>query len=85
MLITTPVPFMIWWIRCVSDPLVHHGWHFGWTVHALCSVYALLTNGLLRDGEQSDEPEDSFTAEYVIFHLSLITLLDTCSILQGKM
>ena len=76
---------MIWWIRCVSDPLVHHGQHFGWTVHALCSVYALLANGLLRDGEWSDEPEDSFTAEYVIFHLSLIALLDTCYILQGKM
>jgi hypothetical protein len=36
---------------------------FGRTVHALCSVHALLTNGILRLGELADEPEESFTAE----------------------
>ncbi|KAH7917879.1 hypothetical protein BV22DRAFT_972081, partial [Leucogyrophana mollusca] len=48
---------------CHSDPLVHHGRHFGRTVHALCNVQALITNGILRLGELADEPEESFTAE----------------------
>ena len=47
---------------CHSDPLVGHGRHFGRTVHALCNVNALITNGLLRLGELADEPEESFTA-----------------------
>ena len=50
---------------CLTDPLVHHGRHFGRTVHALCNISALLTNGLLRLGEQAGEPEESFTYEYV--------------------
>jgi hypothetical protein len=45
---------------------VHHGRHFGRTVHALCSVQGLLRNGILRSGELSDEPEESFTPEYVL-------------------
>jgi hypothetical protein len=48
---------------CVSDPLVGYGRHFGRTVHALCNVQSLLTNGILRLGEQADEPEEAFTAE----------------------
>ncbi|KAH7913392.1 hypothetical protein BJ138DRAFT_1002389 [Hygrophoropsis aurantiaca] len=48
---------------CHADPLVHHGRHFGRTVHALCNVQALITNGILRLGELADEPEESFTAE----------------------
>ena len=47
---------------CHSDPLIGHGRHFGRTVHALCNVNALITNGLLRLGELADEPEESFTA-----------------------
>lgn len=50
-------------IRCLADPLIHHGRHFGRTVHALCNVHAVITNGLLRMGELADEPEDSFTQE----------------------
>jgi len=50
---------------CTSDPLIGHGRHFGRTVHALCNVRALLTNGTVRLGEQADEPEEAFTAEYV--------------------
>jgi hypothetical protein len=49
--------------RCIADPLIHHGRHFGRTVHALCNVQALLTNGLLRLGELAAEPEESFTYE----------------------
>lgn len=48
---------------CLANPLVHFGRHFGRTIHALCNVNALITNGLLRLGELADEPEESFTAE----------------------
>jgi hypothetical protein len=53
----------------MSDPLVHHGRHFGRTVHALCSMHALITNGILRDGERADDPAESFTAECVIYRI----------------
>ena len=46
-----------------TDPLVHHGRHFGRTVHALCTVQALLNNGLLRMGELADQPEETFSLE----------------------
>jgi hypothetical protein len=62
--------------RCLSDPLIGHGRHFGRTVHALCNVRALLTNGILRLGEQADEPEEAFTAEYV-YHIKLFRLFVT--------
>jgi hypothetical protein len=45
---------------------VHHGRHFGRTIHALCSVNALLTNGILREVELAERPEETFSAEYVI-------------------
>jgi len=51
--------------RCLTDPLVHHGRHFGRTVHSLCNVPALLTHGLLRLGEMAEEPEESFNYECV--------------------
>jgi hypothetical protein len=47
----------------MTDPLVHHGRHFGCTVHALCRVHTLLTNGILREVELADEPEESFSKE----------------------
>jgi hypothetical protein len=50
-------------VRCISDPLVHHGRHFGRTLHAMTNVKALLTNGLLRLGELAEQPEETFTAE----------------------
>lgn len=50
---------------CLSDPLVSHGRHFGRTVHALCNITTLLINGLLRMGELAEQPEESFTLEYV--------------------
>jgi len=48
---------------CHSDPLVSRGRHFGRTVHALCGVHTILTNGLLRLGELADEPDEVFTLE----------------------
>jgi hypothetical protein len=49
---------------CGTDPLVHHGRHFGRAIHALCTVQALSNNGILRIGELAEQPEDSFTHEY---------------------
>lgn len=43
--------------------MVHHGRHFGRTVHALCNVSSIVTNGLLRMGDLADEPEESFSTE----------------------
>jgi hypothetical protein len=31
-----------------TDPLVHHGRHFGRAVHTFCNVRALIVNGLIR-------------------------------------
>src|ERR1700685_1125557 len=53
---------------CGTDPLIHHGRHFGQTVHALCSIKALITNGLLHMGKLQKTPEDKLFYEYV--HLS---------------
>ncbi|KAF8190092.1 hypothetical protein BJ912DRAFT_850336 [Pholiota molesta] len=60
---------------CATDPLVHHGRHFGRTVHALCNIDTLLANGIRCMGELSEEPEEAFTAqqrrEHKVFHLLL--------------
>lgn len=48
---------------CHTDPLVSRGHHFGRTVHALCNVYTILMNGLLRLGELAEEPDEAFTLE----------------------
>lgn len=50
--------------RCVTDPLIHHGRHFGRTVHALCSVKGLFTNGLLRAAMLEETPDIVFEDEY---------------------
>lgn len=34
--------------RCRTDPLVHHGRHFGRTIQAFCQVQLLLKQGLAR-------------------------------------
>lgn len=34
--------------RCRTDPLVHHGRHFGRTIQAFCQVHLLLKQGLTR-------------------------------------
>lgn len=52
-----------------TDPLVHYGRHFGRTVHALCTVSVLINNGILRMGELSEQPEESFSYEYVVLWL----------------
>ena len=52
--------------RCASDPLVHHGRHFGRTVHAMCNVQALITNGIVRLAEADNIPEEDMTTEYAV-------------------
>ncbi|KAF8225705.1 hypothetical protein L208DRAFT_1305349, partial [Tricholoma matsutake] len=61
---------------CIGDPLVHYGHHFGCTVHALCNIHALITSGLLRDGECADDPEESFTTEQRLEYRIYRTLLN---------
>lgn len=34
--------------RCRTDPMVHHGRHFGRTIQAFCQVHLLLKQGLAR-------------------------------------
>lgn len=50
---------------CLSDPLIHYGRHFGRTLHALCNIRSLITNGVLRMIEMDENPdsENSFTVE----------------------
>jgi hypothetical protein len=51
---------------CGTDPLVHHGRHFGRTVHALCTVSSLVNNGIIRMGELATQPDKMMTEEYAI-------------------
>ena len=45
--------------------MVHHGRHFGRTVHAMCSVQALITNSLVRMIESDREvQEETLTFEF---------------------
>ena len=62
-------------IRHSSDPLVHHGRHFGRTVYAMCNVRSLITNGLLRleESDGGEITEESLTSEYV-FLVNLFVL-----------
>ncbi|KIM74009.1 hypothetical protein PILCRDRAFT_80463 [Piloderma croceum F 1598] len=63
---------------CGTDPLVHHGRHFGRTVHAMCSIKGLITNGLLHMADLEDNPEATFTQderrEYSVFQQLLHTV-----------
>jgi hypothetical protein len=64
------------WPSRTSDPLVHHGRHFGRTVHVMCNIQALVTNGILLLGEDGEVAEESLTAESVSF-LPSCPLTDT--------
>jgi hypothetical protein len=34
----------------------------------MCNIHALLTNGVLREVEQADTPDEDFTAESVVLY-----------------
>ncbi|KIM50010.1 hypothetical protein SCLCIDRAFT_146481, partial [Scleroderma citrinum Foug A] len=57
--------------RTSQDPLVHHGRHFGRSVHAFCNVQTLVTNGIALMSEDIDVNDESLTAierkEYGVF------------------
>ncbi|KJA29576.1 hypothetical protein HYPSUDRAFT_119569, partial [Hypholoma sublateritium FD-334 SS-4] len=67
-----------------TDPLVHHGRHFGRTIHALCNLHALINNGIIRMGERSEEPEDAFTAQEQREHKVFIALLKSVPGLEER-
>ena len=47
-----------------TDPLVHHGRHFGRSIHALCNMHALINNGIIRIGERADDSDsEEFTLQ----------------------
>ena len=56
-------------IRHSSNPLVHHGHHFGRTVYAMCNVKSLIMNGLhqLEESDGGEILEESLTSGYVFF------------------
>lgn len=56
--VITPMLYvLIFEIRCGSDPLIHHGRHFGRTVHAMSNVSALLNNAVVRLVEREENPD----------------------------
>lgn len=55
--------FFISGYSCYTDPLVHHGRHFGRTIFALCNFQALLNNGILRMVELPDRPLETLSPE----------------------
>ena len=59
-------PELISLCSCISDPLVHHGQHFGHTLHAMFNVHVLITNSILCMGKLADQPKEAFTAESII-------------------
>ncbi|KJA14013.1 hypothetical protein HYPSUDRAFT_150876 [Hypholoma sublateritium FD-334 SS-4] len=67
-----------------TDPLVHHGRHFGRTIHALCNVHALINNGIVRMGERSEEPDEAFTAQERREHKVFLSLLKSVPGLEDR-
>jgi hypothetical protein len=71
------------WLSRTADPLVHHGRHFGRSVHAMCNVRALITNGLVRMAESEGEvQEETLTFEFVL----ILSCLDfyLCTMLEHR-
>jgi hypothetical protein len=48
-----------------GDPLIHYGRHFGRTVHAMCNVQVLLTQGVDCLASTEVVAEESLTLEYI--------------------
>jgi hypothetical protein len=51
--------------RSRTDPLIGHGRHFGRTIHAFCNIHSLLVSGITWMADSYEEPDESFTAEFV--------------------
>jgi hypothetical protein len=62
------------WLSRPGDPFVHHGRHFGRTVHTMCNIHALICNGVAHMGEEP-VPEESLTYELVLIFFPLSELM----------
>ena len=63
------------WLSRTGDPLIHHGRHFGRTVHAMCNVQVLIINGLLHLSEADGEvQEETLTYEFVLWPVLLSSI-----------
>ncbi|EGO04598.1 hypothetical protein SERLA73DRAFT_44873 [Serpula lacrymans var. lacrymans S7.3] len=51
---------------CHANPLVHHGQHFGQTIHALCNVQTLLMNRIVWLRELTHQNEKDLKFELVV-------------------
>jgi len=73
----------ILWLSRPGDPFVHHGRHFGRTVHTMCNIHALICKGIGHLGEEP-APEESLTYELVlVFFFSIASELMHTSKTQG--
>lgn len=61
--------------RMVTDPLVHHGCHFGRVVHAFCNLNVLVTNGLMRMSKPEQPLPETLSARWALSHISQIWLI----------
>ncbi|KJA23573.1 hypothetical protein HYPSUDRAFT_137585 [Hypholoma sublateritium FD-334 SS-4] len=68
-----------------TDPLVHHGRHFGRSIHALCNMHALINNGIIRIGERAEDPEEDFTFQEQREHKVFCALLKSVPGLEEKL
>ena len=60
----SPKMVVTWMLfSCGPDPLVHHGRHFGRTVHALCAVNTLIKNGKVQMEMLAEQPDKLLTHE----------------------
>jgi hypothetical protein len=50
----------------------------------MANVQVLLTNGILRMGELADQPDESFTAEFVDYFGSFVPSSDVISGSEGN-
>ena len=55
-----------------GDPLIHHGRHFGRTVHAMCNVQVLFTQGIEHLSSTEVVAEESLTLEYILVVLASV-------------
>ncbi|KAH6888289.1 hypothetical protein BKA70DRAFT_1121574 [Coprinopsis sp. MPI-PUGE-AT-0042] len=59
-----------------TDPLVHHGRHFGRSVYAFVNIYALIVNGLaIEQAEEDDVPEEPQARREIRVYQKLLNMV----------
>ncbi|KAH6888935.1 hypothetical protein BKA70DRAFT_1121308, partial [Coprinopsis sp. MPI-PUGE-AT-0042] len=61
--------------RAATDPLVHHGHHFGRTVYAFVNIYALIINGLVEEEDDEEAPEEPQARREVQVYQKLLKMI----------